>query len=168
MFSILFFPIKFFAKHTCFLKKSFIRFSLFLFFSITFRLHGFIFNDSQVCLSLRFCTDFTNVKLDMKIYVEECCFVHNQCTTHIYMRSSYLSNKTRTRNIHYISKKSMKVIRERRQLGFVTLNGNLAVNLKPTHLPLLNGKGQFTFWKTKSSRSSGIVVYAPKFEFLKN
>ena len=59
-------------------------------------------------------------------------------------------------------------IRERRQLGFVTLNGNLAVNLKPTLPPLLNGKGQFTFLKTKSSHSSGIVVYPPKFEFLKN
>ena len=31
-------------------------------------------------------------------------------------------------------------LRERRQLGFVTLNGNLAVNLKPTLPPLLNGK----------------------------
>ena len=59
-------------------------------------------------------------------------------------------------------------IRERRQLGFVTLNGNLAVNLKTTHPPLLNGRGQFTFLKTKSSHSSGIVVYPPKFEFLRN
>ena len=42
-------------------------------------------------------------------------------------------------------------LRERRQLGFVTLNDNLAVNLKPTHPPLLNGKGQFTFLKTKST-----------------
>ena len=54
-----------------------------------------------------------------------------------------------------------------RQLGFVTLNGNLAVNLKPTYPPLLNGKGQFTFLKTKSSHSSGIVVNPPKFEFLR-
>ena len=52
-------------------------------------------------------------------------------------------------------------IRERRQLGFVTLNGNLAVNLKPTLAPLLNGKGQFTFLKTKSSHSSGIAYYVP-------
>ena len=53
--------------------------------------------------------------------------------------------------------------KERRQLGFVTHNGNLAVNLKPTFPPLLNGKGQFTFLKTKSSHSSGIVMYPPKF-----
>ena len=59
-------------------------------------------------------------------------------------------------------------IRERQQLGFVTLNGNLAVNLKPTQVPLLNGKGQLTFLKTKSSHSSGIVMYPPKFEFLRN
>ena len=59
-------------------------------------------------------------------------------------------------------------IRERRQLGFITINGNLAVNLKTTHPPLLNGKGEFTFLKTKSSHSSGIVVYPPKFEFLRN
>ena len=58
--------------------------------------------------------------------------------------------------------------RERWQLSFVTLNGNLAVNLKTTHPPLLNGRAQFTFLKTKSSHSSGIVVYPPKFEFLKN
>ena len=58
--------------------------------------------------------------------------------------------------------------RERQQLGFVTLNGNLAVNLKPTLPPLLNGKGQFTFLKTKSSHSNGIVMYPPKFEFLRN
>ena len=37
--------------------------------------------------------------------------------------------------------------RERRQLGFITLNGNLTINLKPTHPTLLNGKGQFTFRK---------------------
>ena len=61
-----------------------------------------------------------------------------------------------------------KLIRERRQLGFVTLNGNFAVNLKPTHPSLFNGKGQFIFLKTKSSRSSSIVVYPPKFEFLRN
>ena len=53
----------------------------------------------------------------------------------------------------------INAVRERRQLGFVTLNGNLAVNLKPTHPPLLNGKGQFTFVKTKSSHPSGIAVY---------
>ena len=56
-------------------------------------------------------------------------------------------------------------VRERRQLGFITINGNLAVNLKTTHPPLLIGKGEFTFLKTKSSHSSGIVVYPPKFEF---
>ena len=61
-----------------------------------------------------------------------------------------------------------KEVTERRQVGFVTLNGNLAVNLKPTHPPLLNGKGQFTFLKTKSSHSSGIAMYTPKFEFLRN
>ena len=60
------------------------------------------------------------------------------------------------------------IIRERRQLGFVTLNGNFAVNLKPTHLPVLNGKGQFTVLKAKSSHSSGIIVYPTKFEFLRN
>ena len=58
--------------------------------------------------------------------------------------------------------------RERWQLGFPTLNSNLAVNLKPTHPRLLNGNGQFTFLKTKSSHFSGIVVYPPKFEFLRN
>ena len=58
-------------------------------------------------------------------------------------------------------------IRERQQLGFVTLNGNLAVNLKPTHRLLLNGKGQFTFLNTKSSHSTGVVVYPLKFEFLR-
>ena len=58
--------------------------------------------------------------------------------------------------------------RERRQLGFVTLNGNLAVNLKPTYPLLLNGKDQVTFLKTKSSHSSGFVMYPPKFEFLGN
>ena len=57
--------------------------------------------------------------------------------------------------------------RERQQLGFVTLNGNLAVNLKPTHPLHLNGKGQFTFLNTKSSRSTGVVVYPLKFEFLR-
>ena len=56
---------------------------------------------------------------------------------------------------------------EPRQLGFVTLNGNSVVNLKPTHPLLLNGKGQFTFLKTKSSHSSAIAVYPPKFEFLR-
>ena len=63
---------------------------------------------------------------------------------------------------------SAKLIRERRQLGFVTLNDNFAVNLKPTQSPLFNGKGQFTFLKTKSSRSSSLVMYPPKFEFLRN
>ena len=67
------------------------------------------------------------------------------------------------RIFHEILKYTVYVIRERRQLGFITLNGNLAVNLKPTYPPLLNGKGQFTFLKTKSSRSSGIVMYPPKF-----
>ena len=57
---------------------------------------------------------------------------------------------------------------ECRQLGFVSLNGNLTVNMKPNHQLLLHGKGQFTFLKTKSSHSSGIVVYPPKFEFLRN
>ena len=61
-----------------------------------------------------------------------------------------------------------KSSRERRQLGFVTLNSNLAINLKPTHPLLLNGKGQFTFLKTKLSHSSSIVMYPPKFEFLRN
>ena len=59
-------------------------------------------------------------------------------------------------------------LRERRQLSFVTLNGNLAVNLKPNQPTLLNGKGQFTFLKAKSSHSSGIIMYAPKLEFLGN
>ena len=61
-----------------------------------------------------------------------------------------------------------KSSRERRQLGFVTLNSNLAINLKPTHPLLLNGKGQFIFLKTKLSHSSSIVMYPPKFEFLRN
>ena len=69
-----------------------------------------------------------------------------------------MSNKTFKSGRHY----GASTIR------FVTLNGNLAVNLKPTDPPLLNGKGQFTFLKTKSSRSSGIVMYPPKFEFLRN
>ena len=58
--------------------------------------------------------------------------------------------------------------RERWQLSFVTLNINLDVNLKTTHPPLLNGRGQFTFLKTKSSHSFGIVMYPSKFEFLRN
>ena len=49
----------------------------------------------------------------------------------------------------HISQNWSVTIRERQQLGF----GNLVVNLKPTHLPHLNGKGQFTFLKTKSSHS---------------
>ena len=53
---------------------------------------------------------------------------------------------------------SQKSLREHQQLGFVMLNDNLAVNLKPTHPPLLNGKGQYTFLKTKSSHPSGIVA----------
>ena len=60
------------------------------------------------------------------------------------------------------------IFTEQRQLGFVKLNGNLAINLKPTHPSLLNGKGQFPFLKAKSSHSSGNVVYPPKFEFLRN
>ena len=63
---------------------------------------------------------------------------------------------------------NMKKVWERRQLGFVTLNGNLAVILKRTHPPFLNGKGQFLFLKTKSSHSSGIVVYPPKVEVFRN
>ena len=59
-------------------------------------------------------------------------------------------------------------LREHWQLGFFMLNSNLAINLKTTHPPLLNGRGQFTFLKTKSSHSSDIVVYLPKFEFLRN
>ena len=57
--------------------------------------------------------------------------------------------------------------RERQQLGFVTVNGYLAVNLKTTQSthPLFNGRGQFTFLKKKFSHSSGIIVYSPKFEF---
>ena len=49
----------------------------------------------------------------------------------------------------FFHKEHLIKIRERRQLGFVTLNVNLAVNMKPTHPTLLNGKGQFTFLKTK-------------------
>ena len=67
-----------------------------------------------------------------------------------------------------IGARSFLELREPQQLGLVTLNGNLAVNLKTTHPPLLNGKGEFTFLKTKSSHSSGIVMYPPKFEFLRN
>ena len=48
------------------------------------------------------------------------------------------------------TKENTQLIWERGQLGFVTLNNNLTVNLKSTHPPLLNGKGQFTFLKTKS------------------
>ena len=66
------------------------------------------------------------------------------------------------------TKENTQLIWERGQLGFVTLNNNLTVNLKSTHPPLLNGKGQFTFLKTNSSHSSGIFVYPPKFEFLRN
>ena len=64
------------------------------------------------------------------------------------------------------TKENTQLIWERRQLGFVTLNSNLTVNLKPTHPPLLNGKGQFTFLKTKSSHSSGIVMYHQNLNFL--
>ena len=55
--------------------------------------------------------------------------------------------------------------RERRQ---IKLKGNLTVNLKPTHAFLLNGKGQFTFLKTKLLHPNDIVLYPPKFEFPKN
>ena len=58
--------------------------------------------------------------------------------------------------------------RECQQLGFTTLNSNLAINQKPTHPSLINNKGQFTFLKTKSSHPSDIVVYPPKFEFFGN
>ena len=54
------------------------------------------------------------------------------------------------------------------QLGFATLNDNLVANLKHTLAPLLNGKGQFIFLKTKSSHSSGIGMYPPKFEFFRD
>ena len=65
-------------------------------------------------------------------------------------------------------KRVKRGLTERRQLGFVMLNGNLALNLKPIHPHLLNGKGQFTFLKTKSSHSCSIVMYLPKFEFFRN
>ena len=55
--------------------------------------------------------------------------------------------------------KIIHMLRERWQLDFVSLNGNLAVNLKPTHPPLLNDKGQFTFLKKKLSHSSGIWIW---------
>ena len=51
------------------------------------------------------------------------------------------------------------------QLSFLTLNSNLAVNLKTTHPLLLKGRRSFTFLKTKSSHSSSIFAYPPKFEF---
>ena len=57
---------------------------------------------------------------------------------------------------------------KRRQLGFATLKGNFVVKLKSTPPALLNSNDQFTFVKTKSSHSSGIVVYPPKFELLRN
>ena len=68
----------------------------------------------------------------------------------------------------FFHKEYLIKIRERRQLGFVMLNGSLAVNMKPTHPTLLNGKGQFTFLKTKLSHPSSIVVYPPKIKFLRN
>ena len=61
--------------------------------------------------------------------------------------------------------KIIPMLRERRQLAFVSLNGNLAVHLKPTHPPLLKSKGQLPFLKTKSSQSSGIVMHPAKLEF---
>ena len=66
------------------------------------------------------------------------------------------------------AEKDLFLLRQRHQLGFVTLNGNLVVNLKLTDPFLPNGKDQFTFPKTKSSHSSGIVMCPPKFEFLRN
>ena len=62
----------------------------------------------------------------------------------------------------------IKRLRECRQLGFIMLNSNLAVNLKLTHPTLLNSKGQFAFLKTKSLHPSDIVAYSPKFELLRN
>ena len=65
------------------------------------------------------------------------------------------------KNLNYLISQHLVLlicVRERRQLDFLTLNGNLTVN----------GKDQFTILKTKSSHSSSIVVYPPKFEFLRN
>ena len=56
------------------------------------------------------------------------------------------------------------IIMEGQQLGFGKLSGYLAVKLKP----LLHGEGQFIFLKTKPSHSSGIVVYPPKLDFVRN
>ena len=70
--------------------------------------------------------------------------------------------------IKELAEEFKKQFRQRRQLGFTTLNGNLAVNLKLTHPPVLSGKGQLAFLKTESSHSSGIVVFPPKFKFLRN
>ena len=82
-----------------------------------------------------------------------------------------VSQYTQTLGVSFLNKvvdPQANDFRERRQLGFVTLNGNFAVNLKPTHAPFLNGKGQFSFLRTKSSHPSGVFVYPPKFEFLRN
>ena len=76
--------------------------------------------------------------------------------------------KTIWSKIEDIVRYYIKWFREHWQLGFVTLNSNLAINLKTTHPPFLNGRSQFTFLKTKLSHSSGIVVYPPKFGFLRN
>ena len=56
-------------------------------------------------------------------------------------------------------------IRERPQWGFVTLNGNLAVNLKTTYPPLLNCRGEFTFLNAKLSHSHGLCTHQ-KLSFL--
>ena len=66
----------------------------------------------------------------------------------------------------YIVTSSPRKFRERQQLGFVTLNDDSTINLKPTHPPFLNSKGQLTFSKTKSSHSLALLCTHQNLNFL--
>ena len=57
-------------------------------------------------------------------------------------------------------------IGEGRQLGFLTLNDNLAVKLKPTHPPLLNSKGRLTFRKTNCHTLAALLRTHQNLNFL--
>ena len=57
-------------------------------------------------------------------------------------------------------------LEERRQLSFVTINGNLTINLKLTQSPLLNGKGQFTFLRTNRHTLVALLCTHQNLNFL--
>ena len=58
--------------------------------------------------------------------------------------------------------------RERQQLGFVSLNGNLVVNVKPTHPLLLNGEGQFTFLRQNRHTAAELLCTHQNLNFLES